>query len=224
MAISRHSSISRLSLALLAGGESTRMGSPKFLLTHSDGTPVYLNRLKMLRKAFPEAQSVCLILRDHSQEQCIRLPTDIDVHVVLVAATIGQARLIGPAAGLHAAYHFDPTSHWLVVPCDYPLLDGDELRVLHEQYRHPVTCFENGQQSEEPLVAIWSPDALAHLTKDVIKDKASLSHLMERLRGSKVSPKYDHSFFNTNTREEWDNALLLLMAMGDPALPSPSQD
>jgi molybdopterin-guanine dinucleotide biosynthesis protein A len=76
------------------------------------------------------------------------------VQVLLVDATLGQTHLSGPAVGPHVAYHSDPTSHWLVMPCDYPLLYADELRGLYEQYRHPVTRFKNGQGSLEPPVAI----------------------------------------------------------------------
>jgi molybdopterin-guanine dinucleotide biosynthesis protein A len=216
--------ISYVNIALLAGGESSRMGSPKFLLAHSDGTPVYLNRLRMLREAFPEAQRICLVLRDRFQEQHISIPADVDVQVLLVAATTGQARLSGPAAGLHAAYCFDPTSHWLVVPCDYPLLGSEELRGLYERYQHPITCFENSQGSAEPLVAIWSPEALANLAAEDIGDRAGLSDLVSQLRGLKISPQYDHSLFNTNTKEEWDDALLLLKHMHNASATDASQD
>ncbi|KAF2810687.1 uncharacterized protein BDZ99DRAFT_347971, partial [Mytilinidion resinicola] len=148
---------------LLAGGDSTRMGSPKHLLPDADGTPFYLGRLKMLRQSFPEAQHLCLLLRDDSQRPSICIPPDMDVHVLSVDASGRASRQRGPALTIFAAFSFDQRCCWLVIPCDYPFLAAPELRHLRAQYRDPVTCFKNSQGLTEPLVAMWSPKALSHL-------------------------------------------------------------
>ncbi|KAF2279312.1 nucleotide-diphospho-sugar transferase [Westerdykella ornata] len=224
MVAPRHPPISKLNLALLAGGRSTRMGSDKFLLEYPDGTPVYLNRLRMLQEAFPKADRICIVLRDSSRAEHVRIPPEMGVHVLFVAPTVGAAHVAGPAAGLHTLYCFDPASHWLVIPCDYPLLRGEDLTDLYHHYRDPVTCFANSQRSTEPIVAIWSPGALAHLTVTAVENRSGLSNLMLRLGGHTIPPRYDHCLFNTNTREEWDDALLLLKAMQQTSLPNSSQD
>lgn len=203
-------SFSSLSVALLAGGDSIRMGSPKHLLADADGTPVYLSRLTMLRQAFPEAQNLCLLLRDSAQCLSTPIPPELGAYILCVNASAQDSFQRGPATTILAAFSSKPSSNWLFVPCDYPLLTALELRHLCDQYRDPVTCFENAQGSTEPLVAIWSPAALSHVATDALSTQDHLAELVDRLGGLKISPLYDHSLFNANTREDWEDAIQLL--------------
>lgn len=202
--------ISGFSIALLAAGDSVRMGSPKHLLPDADGTPVYLSRLMMLRQLFPDVQDICLLLRDSSQCALTPIPPGLGVQTLCVDASTQAMRQRGPATTILAAFALNPKSHWLFVPCDYPLLTAPELKHLLQQYRDPVTCFENAQGVTEPLVAIWSPMAISRIATDAALTREHLSGLVDRLAGTKIPSLYDHSLFNANTREDWDDATHLL--------------
>ena len=208
------SGIRRLNVVLVAAGRSSRMGYPKFLLPRPDGRPSYLETLEMLRIACPDARHVYLLLREpspqHGQLQNPRglrmeflYQSDLDVDPATTAA-------VGPGATLLSAFQQDPRAHWLVMPCDYPLMTAPEIRRLVAQYKDPVTCFENCRGSLEPLVAVWGPDALhhfAHLSSNGVFD---MTRAIETLGGTRVRPSYDHSLFNANTREDWEHAMSLV--------------
>lgn len=201
---------SHLSIALLAAGDSDRMGSPKHLLPGADGTPAYLSRLMMLRQVFPTVQDLCLLLRDGSQCASTPIPSGLGARILCVDASAQASRQRGPATTILAAYGLNPRSHWLFIPCDYPLLTAPELRHLFHQYRDPVTCFENAQRIAEPLLGIWSPMAIAHIAAEALYTREHLAELVDRLEGMRIPPLYDHSLFNANTREDWDDAIHLL--------------
>lgn len=113
---------------------------------------------------------------------------------------------IGPAAGLLSAYLRDATCHWLVLACDYPFFDADEIRNLFEEYKYPLTCLQNEQGWAEPLLAIWSPAALAQLKDNVSHDITGPRHVTRQLEAHMVEPLQGRALFNTNTAQDWDTA------------------
>ncbi|KAK4111706.1 hypothetical protein N656DRAFT_829969 [Canariomyces notabilis] len=52
---------------MLAGGKSTRMGSPKHLLKMPDNRPLYLHQIELLHRACPDAPVVYISLAPDSQ-------------------------------------------------------------------------------------------------------------------------------------------------------------
>lgn len=209
-----------IKLLVMAGGLSTRMGSPKFLLPHADGRPSYLHTLQTLHSACKFATAGFVTLRNPAAYP----GEDIQSLPGLPIEALYESDLVGVSPrlplmffrGLLRAFQQDPIARWLVMPCDYPLMSVAEIENLLLHYQDPVTCLENGRGKLEPLVAVWGPTALAHLAEraragDVSMD---LRVVFEALGGTKVRPKYDHSFFNTNDREDWDDAIRLL-ASGD---------
>jgi molybdopterin-guanine dinucleotide biosynthesis protein A len=204
------SPVTNFGIVILAGGSSSRMGSPKHLLPDADGNPIYLSQLRMLHETFPDAKHLCIIVRDKSQQLSTYIPHDLDVCVLSGETSSQGLREKGPATAISSISTFDDTCYWLTVPYDYPLLAGSELTHLCAEYRNPVTCFQNGYGGTEPLVAIWSPKALSQIDLHTMHTRDHLSGLIDRLSGTKITPMYDHSLFNANTREDWDDAIRLL--------------
>ena len=207
-----------LSILLLAGGTSSRMGFPKHLLQFSDGCPAYRNRLEMLHSAVPDAKSICLYLREPSQQAEVESPPGLRMTMLYASSLLttdfpDRYTRLDSIAGLIVAFQSDPTCNWLVMPCDYPLMTADEMKRLRTKYQDPVTCFENGQAFLEPYAAIWGPEALASLEERV--SNGQMHHNLPRdvisdLSGTSVRPLYSHSLFNTNTMEDWEHAMTLL--------------
>ncbi|KAK3325011.1 MobA-like NTP transferase domain-containing protein [Apodospora peruviana] len=203
--------IPRVNLLLLAGGQSSRMGRPKSLLPFPDGRPSYLHTLETLHRACPEAEGAYMTLREPSQLlQHNQLPSlPVEVHFIYNS----QPENLGPGQGLMSAFEHDPASHWLVMPCDYPLMTASELKHLlahHHPEDSPVTCFESGRAELEPLVAIWGSSGLAHAAQQNATTHADLQRVVREVGGTKIRPLYDHSLFNTNVQEDWDAAMGLL--------------
>ncbi|PGH14125.1 hypothetical protein AJ79_03242 [Helicocarpus griseus UAMH5409] len=140
---------------------------------------------------------------------------------------------IGPAAGLLAAHSAKPTATWLVVACDYPLLSTSALHYLQEQHytiattdsgtnasscEPPLlTCYRNTQGYCEPLLGMWTPEALSILARNVEQGRTGPRFVIEELgSGGKgqvrlVVPRDERWLFNANTVGEWREAVGLFM-------------
>lgn len=267
---------------ILAGGKSTRMKSPKHLLTMPDGRPIYQHQIDLLARACPDAPSIYLSLAQDSElDSYLRtLPTitttttaspaapsppshgntntnananaDANAHTHTPSSPKGERKpptihiitdpapnqpspseSTGPAAGLLAAHRALPAATWLVVACDYPFLTPAVLRRLCDAYRPPVTCFRNADGFCEPLVGVWSPEALGRLEAEAAGAAGAAgggrgvgpSRIVRALGGREIEagtdgdqdpngdPDGDRAgpvLVGVNTREEWERAFEVL--------------
>lgn len=214
---------------ILAGGRSTRMGSPKHLLRMPDGRPLYQHQLEVLARSCPRTPVIYIslaqdselddFLREHATSQLNdthRTPEQPDVRVVFDLEPNGTEESAGPASGLLAASAAQPDDTWLVVPCDSPFLDAELLERLRREYEPPVTCYRNGKGFCEPLVGIWSPEALARLAEKAKGGKVGPSFVVRELGGKQIGlpAGAERPLADVNTKEEWEEALMLLDATG----------
>lgn len=203
-------------ILILAGGLSTRMGSPKhFLTVPSTGAPLYQHLVNVIHVAFPGTRSIYISVAGSStldriphEEQSLSTMEADGRRVELVPLPDQTMHSIGPAAGLIAAHRHDPIATWLVVACDFPLLEPEALHRLKEAFEEPVTCFVNKDGFNEPLLAIWSPRALQSLSKNVESGRLGPNYTVKRLSGKLIIPEDDDWILNTNTPAEWESARL----------------
>jgi molybdopterin-guanine dinucleotide biosynthesis protein A len=203
-----------LKILILAGGHSSRMGSPKHLLpVPPTDRPLYQHLISIICVALPATRTIHVSVANISKSDdaldygqlCLTRETD-DSRVDLVKIPDTATQEIGPSAGLLAAHQHDPGATWLIVACDFPLLDPAALRQLKEVYQDPVTCFVNKDGFSEPLLAIWSSQALQALSENVLAGRAGPNYTIKRLGAKLISPSEDEWIFNTNTPEEWEDA------------------
>ncbi|KAK2799782.1 hypothetical protein FQN51_006709 [Onygenales sp. PD_10] len=254
---------------LLAGGQSSRMGTRKELL-HLPGNemPLFFHLARLLKSSCPDLDGIHLSLKDRSSvpgvlkaaaslifrsrlisgisasedieriefetsdcdEDRVGIEFLYDEDILLnVTGRNGEMGIskrrdrknldIGPAAGLIAAYHADPTATWLVVACDFPFLTTSALKLLCREHFTPahatnamgsdeslITCYRNAKGHCEPLLALWTPDALAMLERNLKQGRTGPRFVIEELgpRGVRmVSPAEERWLFNANTEEDW---------------------
>ncbi|KAJ0159753.1 hypothetical protein CTA2_9172, partial [Colletotrichum tanaceti] len=238
---------------LLAGGKSTRMGTPKHLLRMPDGTPLYRRQLQLLRVIFPEPHTIYISLAQESEtddyldellaaqpennpsSSCPSTSLSPSSSSSAAAAAAAEAPentdpkreepkiqilrdrhpntykySAGPAAGLLAAYQYDPWANWVVVACDYPLLPPDALYLLFlKRDSVPVTCYRSLEGFCEPLLAIWAPPALSRLAERVARGHASPAAAARELDALILDapPGCEWWLTNVNTMEEWVEAV-----------------
>jgi molybdopterin-guanine dinucleotide biosynthesis protein A len=191
------------------------MGTDKFLLPHPSGQPLYLHLLSEIRRTIPWVDDVHLSLHSPAQGSLVERKARNELHIIYDGDAFQDGSdstdlRIGPAAGLLSAYRQNSSAHWFVLACDYPLITAQELFRLMDEFEDPVTCFENSDGFIEPLLSIWSPDALKHLELNVANGKYSVSRVIQELSGKRIRPIQDQSVFNCNTMEEWHKILQLL--------------
>ncbi|KAF5695037.1 bifunctional molybdenum cofactor biosynthesis [Fusarium globosum] len=203
---------------ILAGGKSTRMGSPKHLLPMPNGRALYQHQIEVLRKACPESETVYIsldqdseiddLLQNASKASYEATPGENSMEIILDLESSQVDQSKGPAAGLLAAYESDSEATWLVVACDYPCITSSALQELQERYRPPVTCFKNHEGFCEPLLGIWSPEAINHLKDNCRAGKLSPSKAVRELGGRTYLPDESEALLrNVNIRWEWEDTL-----------------
>ncbi|KAL7815142.1 bifunctional molybdenum cofactor biosynthesis protein [Trichoderma gracile] len=203
---------------ILAGGRSTRMGSPKHLLRFPDGTALYQHQIKLLRQAFPSIATIYISLAKDSQldEYLQNAAGDLNVSIIYdTQDNHDEARSAGPAQGLLSAHEFDPAATWLVLAVDYPLLTVEVLKQLQDAYRPPVTCFRNREGYCEPLLGVWSSEALQLLRDNVRQGRNSgPSAVVKQLGGHQIDPATESEkvLMNVNAQADWDKVLHELRA------------
>lgn len=205
------------------------MGSRKELLRLPVANkPLFIQLLQVLAEAFPEHDTLYMSLRAKSavDELCTDPKTirvsentlfmhvnerrDVSIRILFDTEDCCCQKDIGPAAGLMAAYREDPSAHWLVVACDFPLLTSAALWQLRECFSGPVTCFVNREDFFEPLLAIWAPDAFRRLEWNVRDDILGPSSVVRQLEGKGIRPEREKWLFNANTKAEWHVAIEMM--------------
>ena len=201
-----------LSLLILAGGKSTRMGQDKAWLM-LDGRPLVM---RVIDRVLPLVDEV-LISTNQPDAFDAWLPSlTVPAHTVA-----DRYRGAGPLAGLHAgllAAHCDLV---LTLATDMPFVNpaligylaqlatGADVDAVVPQ----VPNSETGQIGLEPLHAIYRKSCIPAIEDCLSSDQRRVVSFLERVRLCVISPDkirpYDpffRSFANVNTPQEWSDA------------------
>jgi len=183
-------------IAILAGGQSRRMGRDKALL-HLEGQTLIERVIAAVR---PLARST-FIVGDPATYAHLDLAIYPDQHPA-----------IGPIGGLYTALSLD-LGPILLLACDLPFLTPDFLRFLVRKrgpYQVVVPRTNNGLQ---PLCALYEPCCLATIESAIQFGQLSMRALLGQLNLHEVPSEdwqpYDERgllFANLNTPEEYQQA------------------
>lgn len=187
-----------MTVAILAGGQSRRMGTDKARL-EVDGTPL----LERLARAALAANFPLLIVGR------IR-PDGWPLDGVAFAPDIGPGR--GPLGGVQTALRVTQASV-LALACDLPLLTGDALlwlagRSAERSGPHGLAVRNQGQW--EPLFSVYTPLCLPLIEDRLAAGRLSLHGLFEAGDfGAVDAPDWIAAqLVNANTPEEWAQILI----------------
>jgi molybdopterin-guanine dinucleotide biosynthesis protein A len=153
-----------LSGAVLAGGESRRMGRDKSMLCLNK-EPLWLRQKQVLLES--GAQPVTVVRK--------RGQPSLGGNVRLLYDTVDGA---GPLAGLHAALLVCQTHLLAVLAVDMPQIDPAWFRWLSSFCRPNVGAVVRIPAGFEPLAAIYPREALAIVTSRLHLNDLSLQHLI----------------------------------------------
>ncbi len=191
--------IAAVKALVLAGGRSTRMSVDKSLIFYHD-LPQREHMYNMMLSLGLEAH---LSLRS-DQKEAVPPGTRVVVDTFLE---------LGPYGALLSAFREDPTSAWLCVACDLPLLNATHLQMLLDR-RNPsklATAFYNPETSfPEPLITLWEPKAYPVMLQFLslgysCPRKVLINSDIELVEVSEAS-----FMLNANTPEERQQASILL--------------
>lgn len=218
---------------LLAGGVSTRMGSPKHLLLVKQDIPLYQDILQHVQYALGDLphEDVYISMRSAANAQHLKqfhnlrnvgpLPYNTLIDTPWHSTETGHE--IGPASGLLTAYNKHNFSDWLVIASDYPLLDADAIHQLLNEHNQPlgdgsrsaVSCFINNDGFVEPLLGIWGPAALQRLQQyarmGIYGPSKTVNEMAKEGKAKLVKPLKDTWILGANTPQEWERCMQLMV-------------
>lgn len=199
-----------LSIAILAGGRSTRMAADKALL------PV--GGIPMLQRIARTALQVSPTLLIVGREKLSAWPADLpatflpDDPSLETASAAGESRSRGPLSGLITALQHTQ-GPMLLLPCDAPLLGASLLQKLIAARRpDALATLATTPDGPEPLLAIYTP-ALLPTLRSMLADNRRALHPLASLAGVRHFPvplEHRHELLNLNTPADLERAESLL--------------
>ena len=191
-------------VAVLAGGQSRRMGRDKALLPLGDQTLIE----RVIAAARPLGYP-CLIVGDPATYAHLGLPVLPDRHPGL-----------GPLGGLHTALGATGATV-LLLACDLPFLTTDFLRHLADRRGPHQAVVPYTAAGLQPLCALYEPSCLAAVESAIQAGQLGMRSLLHNLNLDLVREKdwrpYDEHgllFANLNAPEEYERAQAALLKSG----------
>ncbi|MBV5319511.1 MAG: bifunctional molybdenum cofactor guanylyltransferase MobA/molybdopterin-guanine dinucleotide biosynthesis adaptor protein MobB [Chlorobium phaeobacteroides] len=181
---------------VLAGGQSSRMGSDKALISYHRENQ--LVRTAQLMEMW--CQKVFISCRDDQKEHYrpYGYPLITDRYLN-----------IGPLGGLLSAQMEHPRTAWMTVACDLPFLDEQVFRQL-SQRRNPfryATAFMNpSSNSLEPLCSCYEPKSRDRLFSMHAESNNSLFSFLEQSRIEPLTIEHAARLRNINDPESMRTA------------------
>jgi len=186
----------KISAALLAGGESRRMGKDKAMFFFG-GKPLWQIQLELLRKLEPS--EILLSARTDPPWR----PSDMQF-------VPDDPPSRGPLSGLTAALARIQTGHLLALAIDLPFMTENYLRAMSHKIEPGRGALPMIGDRAEPLAAIYPADAHVDLVDALSGNDFSLQTLTSRLikagklRVFPVSKKEVRLFRNLNAPADLD--------------------
>ncbi len=175
---------------VLTGGASARMGRDKAGIAYQ-GTPQWRAVAELLRDCGAEPYWSCTARQAGEWELGDRAVLDlIPGH--------------GPASGLHAAFSRGDRAAWLVIGCDYPWLEAEDLRRLVNARAADVDAlaFLNEETYEiEPMIALWEPAAQRQFLTAFAAGEDSARRILRACALRVVEPRNPQVLHNRNTSD-----------------------
>ncbi|PYZ97112.1 molybdenum cofactor guanylyltransferase [Alteribacter lacisalsi] len=203
----------KVTAVILAGGQSSRMGKNKALLS-INGLPV-IERIKNVL-----SQSCCgMLVVANSPEQYRFL------HVPVVPDRFPDS---GPLAGIHAGILESGCEWHFVAACDVPLISRDVIEILlREMEDNPETdvILPKAGGRLQPMTALYRRSVLPAVEEAL---KSGQLKLLDALNGLDLiyvdeqkaaaqgmdPERWEQSFFNMNRPEEYSEVLRIFSAGG----------
>lgn len=192
----------RVTGAILAGGQSRRMGRDKSCIEIAGRTMLE----RVIDRLSPLFDSLMIIGGDNSLRDTRGLPVHPDI----------RPRM-GSLGGIYTAVMLSPTEQVFCVACDMPFIRPevvDHLKCLSEAGYDAVVPRVNGEL--QPLCALYSRAVRNAIEQDLVSGvrriKTTLSSLRVRVVEESELLSLDpelNTFFNINTPEDLDKARIL---------------
>lgn len=168
---------------VLAGGESSRMGTDKALL-EIEGRTMIEHVTGTLRNVFEEVVVVSNVPVKYS---FLNLPVFPDI-----------VRNCGPLGGIHSALTHLDTPAVFVVSCDTPFISEGFIRHLVNSHNNHQLCIPQVGKDIQPLCGIYKKSALPIITQRLHKHQFRVREIFDLVDTTIIPIGPDLPFYNSN--------------------------
>jgi molybdopterin-guanine dinucleotide biosynthesis protein A len=192
------SELARLTVAIMAGGKSSRMGTDKSFVPFKG--KLLIDHVISRTKAIGREQLI--ITNEQSKYASFGLPTFSDIYLEK-----------GPLGGLHSALFHASNPHLLIVACDMPWLNRRLLEYMVTLRHSADAVIPRWHDYPEPLHAIYSKSCLEFVDRSLVKGNLKMTSFHKsihvRFLDEEEITRFDNrgiSFANLNTPEDLTSA------------------
>jgi len=188
--------MSEVSVAILAGGRSRRMGQDKALLPLGERSVIE----RVIERVLPLSDDVTIITDLPGRYRHLGYRMVGDVYP-------GK----GSLGGIYTAIHVAQYEYCVVVACDMPLLNTDLLAYLAGLAPGFDVVVPRIEEFPETMHAVYGKGCLEPIQQQLLADQLKIIGFFEDVRVRYV--KYDEvsrfdptfrSFINVNTPDDWE--------------------
>lgn len=186
--------------AILCGGQSTRMGSDKAILSTNNKTWAEVAYGKLQQLQIPVYLSV-------NAQQVDFFTTLFSSNTLVVDAT--NLAIGGPLLGLLSVHQLYPNESILLVACDMPNINTEVLLYLQQKNisSHSEAVVFNNHGQLEPLCAVYSAKGLQKIMQQYQTNnlhKHSMHFVLNQLQITtlEVPDAWQHYFVNVNSKSD----------------------
>lgn len=186
--------------AVFVGGQSQRMGRPKFSLIYN---------------GMSETERMTGILNRFCDRVYLSSRADLDMGPLGAIKNAGRIDdehvQLGPVGGLATVMGRFPNNAWMITACDMPFIQEKDFEIIFEQ-RDPLrygTCYvQKGRRGYEPMCAIYEPKFIVPLYEAMSRQELSLSRIIGELpfKEVRITEGDRANFMNINSPEEYEMA------------------
>jgi molybdopterin-guanine dinucleotide biosynthesis protein MobB len=180
-----------ISAAILAGGQSRRLGRNKAFL-QVNGKPIIERIFKTICEIFSHIKIIT--------------NTPNDYHYLDAETATDLRPGCGPLSGIHTALALSPTEYVFIVSCDLPLLSREQIKPLLSQYPGAdLTIYKHKQF--EPLCAVYRRTCLPALEDLIDHSEYRIIDLCAMINVNVVRTDWSEAFQGINTQEDYQRVL-----------------
>ncbi len=187
----------------LCGGNSSRMGEPKFLLNYH-GLPQFQQIQAYMEQLGIPCYLSCKTKQSHLFPEGAPLLFDTDIFANA-----------GPMSGLLSAAKELEGKAILLIGCDYPLVQLPHLRMLANSYLAltETCCYYNFyEQRPECLLAVYHPNDIEQIRLEFVEGKQSLTNFLNQISCLKIVPENAQILQSFNSPADVKDFATLLVA------------
>lgn len=182
---------------VLCGGQSSRMGTDKSMLVYYDKPQRYY----LYELVQPFCEHVYISCR-HSQAKSVAA----GYHCITDDHRYNNT---GPVAALLTAFEKFPGKDILLIGCDYPFLNSEELKQFCNtiQENKPAAFYNEDAGIPEPLLAWYPYTSYKALKENFRQGQLSLKHFLQGSGTLKYIPANKQSIRSVDTEEDFREAI-----------------